>query len=54
MTAPQPDLVLTYCPDPACFAPAEVVDTYHAESTHGPVRHVVTVCIHRHRYVTAE
>ena len=47
-------LDLTYCPDPDCYAPAEIVDDYHADSTAGPIRHVVTMCIHRHRYVTAE
>ena len=47
-------LDLTYCPDPDCYAPAEVVDICDAESTDGPVRHVVTVCVRRHQYVTAD
>lgn len=45
-------LELTYCP--GCGAPAEVLDDYEADSTNGPVRHVVTMCVMRHRYVSAE
>lgn len=47
-------LILGYCPDPDCLAPAEVVDVYDAESTAGPVRHVVTLCARRHRYVSTD
>jgi hypothetical protein len=43
-------LVLTYCPDPDCFAPAEIADDYVSDSTCGPVRHRITVCVNRHRY----
>lgn len=46
------ELRLTYCPDETCLAPAEVVDTYEHESTNGPVVHVVTLCVRRHRYTT--
>jgi hypothetical protein len=48
------EVVLTYCPDPDCYAPAEVVDVYDLDSTAGPVTHTVTVCVRRHRYVTTE
>lgn len=43
-------MTLTTCPDADCAAPAEVVDDYDAESTHGPVRHRVVLCVRRHRY----
>lgn len=45
-------LVLTVCPDLACGLLAEVVDDYTADSTCGPVRHLVTVCVGRHQYVS--
>ena len=40
----------TVCPDGRCGEVAEVVDVYDADSTGGPVRHVVTLCLYRHRY----
>jgi hypothetical protein len=41
-------LSLVPCPDPACDAPAEVVDRTTMRSTSGPVDHVRTQCLHRH------
>jgi hypothetical protein len=32
------------CPDPACGAPARIVDRWTWGSTHGPVEHVKTGC----------
>lgn len=43
---------LTACPDLACDLPAEVVDDYTADSTCGPVRHLVTLCVLGHRYLS--
>ena len=40
----------TNCPDPRCGELAEIVDVYTAASTDGPVEHVVTVCVARHKY----
>ncbi|HEY6796530.1 MAG TPA: hypothetical protein VI248_17785 [Kineosporiaceae bacterium] len=38
------------CPDPDCGAPAEIVDRWTVQSTDGPVEHVTTRCLHRHRF----
>jgi hypothetical protein len=37
-----PDLIA--CPDPACTAPATIVDRWTFGSTNGPVEHVKTMC----------
>ena len=44
------DVELTTCADPECGAIAEVVDRWFLMSTDGPVMHVATLCLHRHRY----
>ena len=36
------------CPDPACGAPARIVDRWNFESTGGPVEHVKTGCERGH------
>jgi hypothetical protein len=36
------------CPDPACGAPATIVDRWTFESTGGPVEHVKTGCERGH------
>lgn len=41
---------LTVCPDTQCGEVAEVVDVYDLDSTDGKTRHVVTLCLWRHRY----
>jgi hypothetical protein len=38
------------CPDPACPAPARVVDRFVLESTDGPIGHVKTLCRHGHGF----
>lgn len=43
-------LCLEMCPDPDCAAPAEVTDRIPSWSTHGPVEHVRTYCVHRHAF----
>ena len=43
----------TTCPDLDCGRIAEVVDDYECESTNGPVRHVASMCVLGHHYVTA-
>lgn len=42
------DLVLTDCP--GCGAPAEEVDRFDLPSTDGPLTHVLTLCVNKHRY----
>lgn len=43
------------CPDPACTAPAEIVDRWLWDSTDGPIEHVRTRCLARHMFTpTAE
>jgi len=44
-------LCIVVCPDPDCAAPAEVADRFTLSSTHGPVEHVKTCCVHRHRFL---
>jgi hypothetical protein len=39
-----------FCPDPACTAPAHILDRWTWESTDGPVEHVKTSCAHGHRF----
>jgi hypothetical protein len=39
------------CPDPACHAPAEILDRYPLGSTDGLWEHVRTYCVRRHVYV---
>jgi hypothetical protein len=39
------------CPDPACHAPAEVLDRYALGSTDGRWEHVRTYCVRRHIFV---
>jgi hypothetical protein len=39
------------CPEPACHAPAEVLDRYPLGSTAGPWEHVRTYCVRRHIFV---
>jgi hypothetical protein len=41
-----PDLIA--CPDPACRAPARIVDRWTFGSTSGPVEHVKTGCERGH------
>jgi hypothetical protein len=36
------------CPDPACRAPARIVDRWTLGSTAGPVEHVKTACERGH------
>lgn len=36
------------CPDPACGAPARIVDRWSFGSTNGPVEHVKTTCERGH------
>ena len=36
------------CPDPACGAPARIVDRWNLESTSGPVEHIKTGCERGH------
>jgi hypothetical protein len=38
------------CPDPACTAPAQILDRWTWESTGGPVEHVQTRCARSHRF----
>lgn len=42
---------LTQCPDPACDAPAEVLDRYALSSTDGGIEHIKVRCLHRHWYL---
>ncbi|MEN3306104.1 MAG: hypothetical protein V7603_2306 [Micromonosporaceae bacterium] len=44
-------LSLTFCPEPACGAPAEITARYALRSTDGPIEHVTTYCVRRHRFV---
>jgi hypothetical protein len=39
------------CPDPDCGAPAEITPLAVAASTSGPVPHVRTLCVNKHRYL---
>jgi hypothetical protein len=39
------------CPDPACHAPAEILDRYTLGSTDGRWEHVRTYCVRRHIFV---
>jgi hypothetical protein len=41
-----PDVIA--CPDPACGAPARIVDRWTLASTDGPVEHVKTGCQRGH------
>jgi hypothetical protein len=41
-----PDVIA--CPDPACRAPASIVDRWTFGSTDGPVEHVKTGCERGH------
>jgi hypothetical protein len=41
-----PDVIA--CPDPACRAPARIVDRWTFGSTSGPVEHVKTGCERGH------
>jgi hypothetical protein len=41
-----PDVIA--CPDPACRAPARIVDRWTFGSTSGPVEHVKTGCQRGH------
>ena len=41
-----PDVIA--CPDPACGAPARIVDRWSFGSTSGPVEHVKTGCERGH------
>jgi hypothetical protein len=46
---PMPDLIA--CPDPACNAIAEIVDSVVVGSTSGPIDTVRTRCLHKHVFV---
>lgn len=39
------------CPDPDCDAPAEINPWAVAGSSNGPVLHVRTLCVNKHRYL---
>jgi hypothetical protein len=41
----------TYCPEPTCGALAEITERYTVGSTDGPIEHVSTHCLQRHRFV---
>jgi hypothetical protein len=41
-----PDIIA--CPDPACGAPARIVDRWTFGSTSGLVEHVKTGCVNNH------
>jgi hypothetical protein len=43
-------LCLVMCPDPDCAAAAEATYPIPLWSTHGPVEHVRTYCVHRHAF----
>jgi hypothetical protein len=43
-------LSLVICPEPSCGALAEIVDRQSLRSTDGPVEHVATNCLNRHRF----
>ena len=45
-----PDVIA--CPDPACRAPARIVDRWTFESTSGPVEHVKTGCERGHWFTS--
>jgi hypothetical protein len=42
---------LTFCPEPRCSAPAEIVQSAMVASTDGPVEVVTTHCARRHTLV---
>jgi hypothetical protein len=42
---------LTYCPEPTCDAPAEVIDRFVLSSTDGGIEHVKVRCLHRHWFL---
>jgi hypothetical protein len=44
-------LSLTFCPATGCGAPAEIVNRHVLPSSHGPIEHVTTYCVRRHRFV---
>jgi hypothetical protein len=44
-------MLIAACPDPECGAPAEIVPWAVADSTNGPVPHVRTLCVNKHRYL---
>jgi hypothetical protein len=39
------------CPEPACEAPAEVIDEFTLPSTSGPTAMVRTFCVQRHIFM---
>jgi hypothetical protein len=39
------------CPDPACEAPAEILDRFAPGSTDGPMDHAKTYCVRHHIFV---
>jgi hypothetical protein len=41
-----PDVIA--CPDPACTAPATIIDRWTFGSTNGPVEHIKTMCAQGH------
>lgn len=43
-----PAVELVACPEPACSAPAEILDHFALASTVGPVEHLQIVCLHGH------
>jgi hypothetical protein len=44
-------MLIAACPDPECGAPAQIVPWAVADSTNGPVPHVRTLCVNKHRYL---
>jgi hypothetical protein len=39
------------CPDPACAAPAQIVDRWTSESSAGPIEQVKTRCARGHWFM---
>jgi hypothetical protein len=46
-----PAMQFTQCPEPACGAPAEIVDRFVLRSTDGAVEHVKVLCLHGHWFM---
>lgn len=44
-------MTIITCPDPACGAPAEIIDRFSIWSTSGTLDHVRTCCLHRHFFL---
>jgi len=44
-------MVVAACPDPECGAPSEIIPWAVVGSTDGPVPHVRTLCVNKHRFL---